>query len=166
MNEEKEKVDVDNDEDVEQTFVVHFDIDIKKVIVGWTLILVAYFALSLEAYNWVTLLLQTAIVVGAGMLILVIYENASGNVMDLSNLPTVNWKGLMRAVVGLIIVIAAVTVGAATLILGFMWMYELFPYYELRVILTLILLGFGAAMLILAYQELKKLSGEDGGDRE
>lgn len=156
MNETKEEVDVDYDEG--HTFVFHFDLDIKKVIVGWTLLLVTYFALSLESYNWNTLLLQTAIVVGAGMLILVIYERAGGNIVEL---PTVNWKGLMQNIIGIIIIVASIVIGAATLILGFMWMYELFPYYELRVILTLILLGFGAAMLILAYQELKKLFGEN-----
>jgi hypothetical protein len=113
-------------------------------------LLVAYFALNTNAYAWSTFLFQTATVVGAGIIMLVMNERAKGNMLDM---PTFDWKAVVKIILRIAIGFVLIGIGISFAMLGIIALVPMVPaeimtlIFIAAIVVGIIAVGFGLKIL-------------------
>jgi hypothetical protein len=146
--------------DEKQNVTIGFSIGLRELIVGWTLLLVTWFALNLNPTYWSTMLFQTAIVVGAAVILLVFYERARGNPFTM---PQIDFKTLVKYLVALSIAMIGLVYGYMFLALALGQLFHVVTIPELQILLIVGLLCIGSTMALLGIKQIVSLVDDDEG---
>lgn len=142
------------DDDTEVSNIgINFDVSIKMsgFIVLWAIAILTYFIVVIPYYGFSTLFYDSAIVVGAALILLIVYEYSIGNRFTLPKLDYKKTTDLMIRVIGFILAIQIFVVFVLT---GILMMIDLQPA---TVFASASLITIGAAVGLLGLNFVKPL---------
>lgn len=84
---------------------INFDVKMSGFIVLWTIAILTYFIVVIPFYGFSTLFYNSAIVVGAALILLIVYEYSIGNRFKLPKLDYKKSTDLMIRVIGFILAV-------------------------------------------------------------
>lgn len=97
---------------------IEFSLDARVAVLAFMLILVGMIVLN-NPYNFVNAAVQTLIVLGAGTIILIVYEEAHGRKMDTH----IDWKDILKMILGIVGGLMAILAGG---LLAMMSIYDVY----------------------------------------
>ena len=139
---------------------IKFSVGAREVILSVMLVLMIYFAVNNPVYGWFNFLMSTAIVVGAGSMILLVYEASKGNLFEIPKAPTIDWKKGLRNVLLFCLVIALAIVGLFAMLVGYSYMMALVFLQDIMMYSFLAILS-GIMLLTGAYIVFGKIFGNE-----
>ncbi len=139
---------------------IKFSVGAREVILSVMLVLMIYFAVNNPVYGWFNFLMSTAIVVGAGSMILLVYESSKGNVFEL---PKIDWKDALWNVLMICLTIGLFIIGMFVLLVGISSFMSVILKYD-PFVYSWFITGIGFIAIVYAYILFNRIFRNDEED--